>query len=63
VWAVQVKTGKSWKTTILPAQDRSLEVPATDDDAHFEKVVLTAVDRLGNASDPAEATTEEPAKE
>ena len=63
VWAVQVKTGKSWKTTILPTQERSLEVPSKEEDANFEKVVLTAVDRLGNASDPVEATTEEPAKE
>lgn len=63
VWGVQVKTGKEWQTMVLPASERGIEVPAEVKNARFDKVLVTAVDRLGNASEAAEATTEEPKDE
>ena len=46
-WAVQTRTGTSWKTQILPGETTSASIATPP-----EAVALTAIDRIGNASAP-----------
>ena len=46
-WAVQIRSGASWKTQIFPGDTASASLASPP-----EMVALTAIDRVGNASPP-----------
>ena len=46
-WAVQTRTGTSWKTQIVPGDTTSASLPTPP-----AAIALTAIDRIGNASPP-----------
>jgi uncharacterized lipoprotein YddW (UPF0748 family) len=49
LWVLQTRTGKEWKTEVLPGMKTSLELHGAAPDA----VALTTVDRCGNTGRPA----------
>ena len=49
LWTIQGKIGDHWTLTVHPATDRRLNLPGG-----FDKISISAVDRLGNTSEPVE---------
>lgn len=54
-WILQWKDASGWKTTILPASQSSVDIPAQ---MGAQKFAVSAVDRLGNISEPTVKSVE-----
>jgi uncharacterized lipoprotein YddW (UPF0748 family) len=55
-WVVYKQYGNTWSYTILNRNDHSVELKKTDGKNVLGKVVVTAVDRVGNESEKKEIT-------
>ncbi|WP_435015360.1 glycoside hydrolase family 10 protein [Tundrisphaera sp. TA3] len=51
VWVIQIRRGEAWETLVRPYGGESQGFGAIDA-AGIQRMVVTAVDRLGNASEP-----------
>ncbi len=52
-WAVRWRNGSSWSLRVVPADLRSVDVPTSFLAVATDAIVVQAIDRVGNASEPA----------
>lgn len=52
-WAVRWRIGSSWSMRVIPADVRTVDIPAGVAASTTDAVVVSAIDRVGNASEPA----------
>lgn len=53
LWIVSARYGREWRTRVVPAVQRTHDVPRSLDGAPLAEVRVSAVDRTGNESEPA----------
>lgn len=52
-WALRWRNGSTWSMRVVPATLRTADVPAALAASMTDAVVVSAIDRVGNASEPA----------
>ena len=53
LWAVRFRAGTVWTLRAVSADSRLVEIPVTVNGVKVDAVVVQAIDRVGNASEPA----------
>lgn len=52
-WLVRWRTGSSWSQRLVPWTESTIDIPAASGSTNTDAVVVTAIDRAGNASPDA----------